>query len=88
VALRNARFADDREPIDADCTCPTCRRYSRAYLRHLFKAREILGPVLATQHNLFFLRSLVDDIREAIRGDRFTEFSRTFLRRYEQHAAV
>lgn len=87
-ALTNARFADDTAPIDAECGCPTCSRYSRAYLRHLFKANEILGPVLATQHNLFFLRRLVDDIREAIRADRFGEFSRSFLRRYEQHGAV
>jgi queuine tRNA-ribosyltransferase len=61
-------------------------RYSRAFLRHLFKAKEILGPVLATQHNLFFLRRLVDDIREAIRADRFTEFAREFLSEYEQNA--
>lgn len=88
LALNNARFADDSSPLDESCECPTCRRYSRAFLRHLFKANEILGPVLATQHNLFFLRRLVDDIREAIREDRLTGFSEDFLRRYHGNAAV
>jgi len=88
LALNNARFADDSRPLDEGCACPTCRRYSRAFLRHLFKANEILGPVLATQHNLFFLRRLVDDIREAIREDRFNAFSAEFLRRYSADATV
>ena len=86
LVLSNARYTDDDAPLDATCECPTCMRYSRAFLRHLFKAKEILGPVLATQHNLFFLRRLVDDIREAIRADRFTEFAREFLSEYEQNA--
>ncbi|NBB91002.1 MAG: tRNA guanosine(34) transglycosylase Tgt [Spirochaetes bacterium] len=88
LALSNARYTADTAPLDAECGCPTCSRYSRAFLRHLFKAKEILGPVLATQHNLFFLARLVDDIREAIRADRFTEFSAEFMRRYTQNAAV
>lgn len=88
LVLRNARYADDDAPLDRGCDCPTCSRYSRAFLRHLFKTREILGPVLATQHNLFFLRRLVDDIREAIRKDRFREFEREFLGSYERNAAV
>ncbi len=88
LALSNARYTADTAPLDAECGCPTCSRYSRAFLRHLFKANEILGPVLATQHNLFFLARLVDDIREAIRADRFTEFAAEFMRRYTQNAAV
>ncbi|MFO8063583.1 MAG: tRNA guanosine(34) transglycosylase Tgt [Spirochaetota bacterium] len=88
LALNNSRFIDDNEPIDPGCECPTCRRYSRAFLRHMFKTGEILGPVLATQHNLFFLHRLVRDIRDAIRQDRFVDFSAAFLKSYGQHAAL
>jgi queuine tRNA-ribosyltransferase len=88
LALNNAAFTDDTRPLEESCGCPTCRRYSRAFLRHLFKTKEILGPVLATQHNLFFLRALVDDIRESIRGDRLEGFAADFLRRYRAHERV
>ncbi len=66
-------------PIDPGCGCPTCRRHSRSYLRHLFKSREILAAMLATRHNLHFLLSLMGDIRRAIRQGTFAAFKRSFL---------
>jgi len=71
IALKNARYRYDEKPIDPNCDCFTCRRYSRAYLRHLFIAKEMLGPMLATRHNLRFLGKLLEDIRTAIRSDTF-----------------
>lgn len=64
--LRNARFADDPAPLDADCDCPLCRRHSRGYLHHLFKAGEMLGAILLTWHNLRYYQRLVRGCREAI----------------------
>jgi queuine tRNA-ribosyltransferase len=73
----------DFAPIDPGCRCTACRNHSRAYLRHLFKAKEILAAMLATRHNLAFLGRLVADARQAIREGRFTAFKRGFLDRYE-----
>jgi queuine tRNA-ribosyltransferase len=64
--LRNARFADDRLPLDAACDCPACTRHSRAYLHHLFKAEEMLGPMLLTWHNLRYYQELMRGLRSAI----------------------
>jgi queuine tRNA-ribosyltransferase len=64
--LRNARFADDALPLDARCACPACTRHSRAYLHHLFKAEEMLGPMLLTWHNLSYYQSLMRGLRAAI----------------------
>jgi queuine tRNA-ribosyltransferase len=66
LAIRNARFASDPRPPDERCGCGVCRRYSRAYLRHLFLAGEMLGPILASQHNLAFYFELLAEIRRAI----------------------
>lgn len=71
--LRNARFRDDPAPVDPACTCPTCRSFSRAYLHHLFRAKEILAHHLATVHNLYFMTCLMADIRQAIRQERLAE---------------
>lgn len=67
--LRNARFADDATPLDPGCACPACTRHSRAYLHHLFRAGEILGPMLLTWHNLCYYQNLMRCLRAAI-GDR------------------
>jgi queuine tRNA-ribosyltransferase len=75
--LRNARFADDAAPLDADCICPACTRHSRAYLHHLFKAEEMLGPMLLTWHNVRYYQALMRGLRTAI-----TE------RRLDAHAAA
>jgi queuine tRNA-ribosyltransferase len=69
VRLRNARFAEDDGPIDPACGCTVCRRFSRAYLRHLFQAEEMLGPMLVSLHNIAHFQGLMLDIRRAIRED-------------------
>ena len=69
LRLRNARFADDDQPIDASCDCAACSRFSRAYLRHLFMADEMLGPILVSLHNLRHFQRLMLDIRAAIGQD-------------------
>ena len=75
INIRNARFRDDTEPVDPACSCPTCRSYSRAYIRHLQQCNEILGSTLATIHNLFFYHALMAEIRHAIEQGRFAEFA-------------
>jgi queuine tRNA-ribosyltransferase len=79
--MKNAVFASDFVPPDADCGCYTCRNFSRAYLRHLFKAQEILALQLATIHNLFFYLWLVRSAREAILENRFLSWKGTILDR-------
>jgi queuine tRNA-ribosyltransferase len=81
--LRNEANRLASQPIDPDCSCPTCRRHSRSYLRHLFKSREILAAMLTTRHNLHFLMSLMRDIRQAVREGRFGAFKRAFLEGYK-----
>jgi queuine tRNA-ribosyltransferase len=76
LVIRNARHADDAEPPDPGCACITCRTFSRAYLRHLFKAGEILGLRLNTLHNLHFYLSLVAEARAAVEAGRFDAFRR------------
>jgi queuine tRNA-ribosyltransferase len=80
--LRNARFRDDPAPLDETCGCYTCRRFGRAYLRHLVQANEILGHILLTTHNLHFLLTLTDDMRKAIRKGTMREFADEFLSHY------
>ncbi|MCL2549248.1 MAG: tRNA guanosine(34) transglycosylase Tgt [Symbiobacteriaceae bacterium] len=83
VVLRNAQYARDFTPLDPECTCSTCRNYSKAYLRHLFMSTEILGPRLVTLHNLHFLLNLMEQIRQAIREERFLEFRQRFYTTYQ-----
>src|SRR5881275_112649 len=80
--LRNARFADDTEPIEPDCLCPACARFERAYVHHLVKSGEILGAMLMTQHNLWFYQRLMQGLRDAIAAKRLTSFASEFLGRY------
>jgi queuine tRNA-ribosyltransferase len=82
LRIKNSRYADDLRPIDPDCDCYTCRNYTRAYLRHLFLAKELLVYRLTSIHNLYFYQVLMERIREAIETDTFPEFSRAFLRRF------
>jgi len=81
--LKNAEYKDDPGPLDPECDCYTCRNYSRAYLRHLLWAREILGMRLTTYHNLSFLTRLMKRARRAIKKDSFEKFKGEFLSRYE-----
>jgi len=82
VVLRNARHAGDEAPLEEGCGCLACQSYSRAYLRHLFMAGEILGPVLATQHNLYFYCEIMREMRAAITGGEFEKWRDAFVTRY------
>jgi len=84
VSIKNAKYEKDFSPLDPECDCYTCRNYSRAYLRHLFKAGEILSSMLLTNHNLYFLVNLMGKIRSAIEEDRFPELKKEFFLKYEQ----
>ncbi len=79
IHILNAQFKDDHRPIEQGCNCYTCSNYSRAYLRHLFMSKELLGMRLATIHNLYFLESLIDKIRTAIKERRLAELTREWL---------
>jgi queuine tRNA-ribosyltransferase len=83
ASLRQARYAEDFSPLEPGCPCPACRHYGRAYLRHLFKAGEMLGPRLVSLHNLTFMGRLEAAMRAAICEDRFGPWSREMLARYE-----
>jgi queuine tRNA-ribosyltransferase len=84
INLRNARFAEDPEPIEAGCPCPACITFSRAYVHHLVKSGEILGAMLMTQHNLWFYQRLMQGLRDAIAGQRLQVFASEFLQRYRK----
>jgi queuine tRNA-ribosyltransferase len=79
--LRNARYADDADPLDADCRCPACRFYSRAYLHHLIKANEILGAMLLTRHNLTYYQDLMASLRAAIEAGQLAAVAAEFAAR-------
>jgi len=81
--LRNARFAEDPEPIEPGCPCPACATFSRAYVHHLVKSGEILGAMLMTQHNLWFYQRLMQGLRDAIAAQNLTSFAREFVQRYK-----
>jgi queuine tRNA-ribosyltransferase len=81
INIRNAKYAVDQEPLDAECPCSVCRRYSKAYLRHLYQAKEMLAATLISHHNLAFFLDLMRQIRQAIKLGNFTEFRREFLSR-------
>lgn len=82
VVVRNAAYAEDFSPLDPECDCYTCRNYTRAYIRHLFKANEILGLRLTTYHNLYFTLRLMEKIRMAIIDGRLLEFRDIFFEKY------
>ena len=82
VVVRNATYEKDWRSLDQNCDCYTCKNYSRAYIRHLIKAGEILGARLLTIHNLHFLVNLMGNVRKAIEEDRFLEFREEFYRQY------
>jgi queuine tRNA-ribosyltransferase len=84
ISIENARHADDPRPLDAHCRCPACRRYSRAYLNHLARTKEILAAILLTAHNLTYYQGLMAGMRTAIEVGRFAAFAAAF--RSEQAA--
>jgi len=82
VLIKNARYAEDQKPLDPHCSCSVCRRYSRAYLRHLFAAGELTAAILATHHNVHFYLDLMRQIREAIEFGNLVKFSSEVRARY------
>ena len=74
INIKNEKYLTDTKPIDPECDCPVCRRYNRAYVRHLFKANEMLAMRFAVMHNLYFYNKLMENIRESLEAGRFGEF--------------
>jgi len=84
MTLLNAKYELDDRPLDETCQCPTCRNYSRAYIRHLLKAKEMLGLRLLVTHNLYFYNKMMEEIREAIEELRFAEYKKAKLAGFEE----
>ncbi len=82
VVIRNGMFKEDFGPLDPECDCPTCRNYSRAYIRHLFNTGEVLGLRLAAYHNIHYYVNLMRRIRAAIEAGRYQDFEREYLQKY------
>ena len=82
INIKNARFAEDKGPIDDSCDCPVCATWSRAYVHHLVRSGEILGAMLMTEHNIGFYQALMKSLRSAIAGGRLEDFATSFRRRY------
>ena len=87
INIRNARFAEDREPLEPDCPCPACTSFERAYVHHLVRSGEILGAMLMTEHNLWFYQRLMQGLRDAIAAQRLDAFANAFLDRYRSPRA-
>src|SRR5574337_729867 len=88
VVIKQAQYAEDERPIDPDCLCPVCRRYSRAYLHHLFMVKEMLGARLNTIHNLWYYSDLMRRIREALEEGTFSELREAFYRHHNRQAVM
>lgn len=84
IIIRNAEFKEDFTPIDRECDCFVCKRFTRSYIHHLFRTGEMLGPVLATAHNIRFLTRVTESIREGILNDNLDEVRDAFMRRYKR----
>lgn len=82
IVIKNAAYEKDFSPLDEECDCYTCKNYTKAYLRHLFKTNEILSSMLLTQHNLHFLINLMKNVRKAIEEDRYIQFKKEFYEKY------
>jgi len=86
MTIKNAKYAEDGRPVDEDCDCYTCSNYSRAYLRHLFMAREILSYRLNTIHNLSYYSRLMADLRAAIREETIAKYRAKFYKSYRKNS--
>lgn len=80
--MKGKKYAEDLGALDPNCDCYVCKNFSRSYLRHLIHAEEILGARLLTYHNLYFLKTLMADIRKAIQEDRLLDFKKEFFAKY------
>jgi queuine tRNA-ribosyltransferase len=76
--IKNARYAQDQNPLDESCGCSVCRRHTRAFIRHLYQSGEMLASILLTHHNLAFFLDTMKRVRQAIRSGQFAEFRREF----------
>jgi len=88
VTIRNSPYTEDFRSLDARCSCYTCSNFSRAYLRHLFNAQEMLGLTLLSLHNIYFFLDLTRKAREAIKNNQFSEFKKEFLENYNNSSCV
>jgi queuine tRNA-ribosyltransferase len=88
INILNAKYTDDFTKIDPECACYTCKNYTRAYLAHMFRAKEMLGATLASIHNLYFIVNLVKEIRQSMIDGKFFEFKTKFLSAYSQTELV
>jgi queuine tRNA-ribosyltransferase len=88
INIKAKIYEEDGGPLDPECSCHVCRTYSRAYLRHLYRAGEILASQLNTYHNLYYFLDLMRRAREAIRDNRFTEFRRDFIVRQSHTQSI
>lgn len=84
IQIPNAEYKKDFSPLDPECACPVCKTHTRAYIAHLFRTKEMLGPILASQHNLYFLANLTKQIRESILAGTFEQFKDEFLTKYQK----
>ena len=84
LSIKQERYEHDFRPIDSECHCRVCRTYSRAYLRHLYKDQEILSAMLSSYHNLYFLHNMMNEVRQSIEEDRFVQYRKDFLERFER----
>ncbi|GAB5489120.1 MAG: tRNA guanosine(34) transglycosylase Tgt [Parasphingorhabdus sp.] len=82
INIRNAKFAEDLEPLDSSCACSVCQSHSRAYLHHLIRAKEILGAMLMTEHNIAYYQALMAGMRQAISKGEFADFASSFRSKY------
>ncbi len=87
LVVKNSPYAEDDQPLDPECDCPVCARHSRAYIRHLFASKELLGQTLASWHNVHFYQSLMRDIREAVEQGRLEEYARPAIARWREGEA-
>jgi queuine tRNA-ribosyltransferase len=88
VVIKNAKYKEDFSPLDDSCDCYTCKNYSKAYLRHLFKSDEILSSMLLSNHNLYFLIKTMEKIRESITENRFLAFKKEFFAKYSENELI
>ncbi len=83
IQIPNAEYKDDPSPLDEGCECPVCKKHTKAYIRHLFATKELLGPILASMHNMYFLTHLVEKIRQSILDGNFEQYRDEFLSQYK-----
>ncbi|MCK5731645.1 MAG: tRNA-guanine transglycosylase, partial [Tenericutes bacterium] len=82
IVIKNKIYEKDMTALDPGCDCPVCKNHTRSYIRHLFKSKETLGPRLVTYHNLYFIKNLMKQIRNAIKSDSLLEFKTDFYEKY------